>query len=128
MSNGIIIADGYPFPSPDYQSGKQTQSTTVDKGRSIDNVFIGRRVGRDNAKTEWKWTRLPADTWQQMCSIFRKNFVVSVKYYDMALGVITRRMYVSDRSARPDGIAEDGMTWLRAADCTLNLIDTGEGE
>ena len=49
-----------------------------------------------------------------------------VEYYDMAKGeVISRKMYVSDRTAQPFEIDPATGAWTKAKSCKLNLVDTG---
>lgn len=125
---GYIWVSDTPFPYPDYESGMQTQSTTVNGGRNAMNQFIGQQVGRVQAKIEMQWTKLDASLWASMLRMFDPdyggNFVNPVRYYDMtAAQMITRNMYVSDRSATPYSVDPDTGIWLLARNCKLNLIE-----
>ncbi|MEG0899510.1 MAG: hypothetical protein RSF40_07370 [Oscillospiraceae bacterium] len=127
MSRGFIELSGVAVPFPDYGSGKQTTSTTVNGGFNALNVFIGQRVGRDRTKMELSLGELDAGLWSELCQKFKVGFVNSVRYYDMVEGrIITRKFYVNDRSALPDKVNEQG-EWITAKDCSFNVIDTGEG-
>lgn len=70
---------------------------------------------------------MDAQTWAALLRLFQANFVNTVEYYDMTEGkVVSRRMYVSDRTAQPKRIDPATGVWLEAKNCKLNLIDTGE--
>lgn len=61
-----------------------------------------------------------------MLQLFDRYFINPVSYYDMSKGaIITRNMYVGDRTARPLDIDRSTGIWTYARDCKLNLIDTG---
>lgn len=122
----FITIGGVPAPYPNCDSGLQTQATMVDGDRNGSGVFIGQRVGRDQSKVELQWFVLDAATWASLLQVFEDSFVNPVEYYDMVKGeIVTRNMYVSDRTARPGKIDPDTGVWLTARDCKLNLIDTG---
>lgn len=128
MANGAFITvAGEKFPWPDKESGLQTQSTLVSEGRNMDGVFIGQRVGRDLSKVELTWFRMDAQEWARLLRLFQRSFVNPVSYYDMtAGGIITRNMYVSDRTAQPERVDPATGIWITAKNCKLNLVDTGE--
>jgi len=123
----FLYVGGTAFPYPNKDSGLQTQATLVDGGRNTSGVFIGQKVGRDQSKFELEWASMDAQLWAKLLRIFKTDFVNPVTYYDMTEGtVITRRMYVSDRSALPKKINPDTGAWITAMACKLSLIDTGE--
>lgn len=127
--NAYITVNGVPFPYPNKESGLQTQSTFVSSGRNVNGVVIGQRVGRDQVKVELQWKRMDAQLWAGLLQIFQSNFMVTVSYYDMTAGkILSRRMYVGDRTARPGRVDPATGVWLEAKDCKLNLIDVGEGD
>lgn len=127
MEDAFITVAGVKFPYPNKESGLQTQSTLVDGGLNSYGVFIGQRVGRDKSKVELQWYSMPAQIWANLLQLFQANFVNTVEYYDMAAGkVISRRMYVNDRTAQPKKIDPHTGEWITAKNCKLNLIDTGE--
>ena len=128
-TGAFIRAEGFAFPWPDRESGLQTISTMVDGGRNSMGVFIGQRIGRDQSKVELTWYMLDAKLWSTMLQIFKRKFVVPISYYDMEAGdIITRNMYVSDRSGNPGVVDPNTGKWITAKRCKLNLIDTGEEE
>lgn len=124
---GFITVNGMKFPYPDYNSGLQTTATLVNSGRNANGVMVGQQIGRTQSKVEMTWAVLDAATWASMLQIFRTHFIVSVSYYDMeAGGIITRKMYVSDRTAQPLAVNPSTGAWITAQKCKLDLIDTGE--
>lgn len=126
MIDAFIEIDGLALPYPNKDSGLQTQITLVDGSRNQNGVFIGQKVGRDQSKVELQWYSMQAGLWSQLLKLLRAKVNHAVKYYDMAEGtIITREMYVSDRSARPKRIDPHTGVWLIAADCKLSLVDTG---
>lgn len=125
----FLYIGGYPVPWPDKDSGLQTVSTLVDGGRNAEGIFIGQRIGRNQSKVELTWYTLSAQTWSTILQIFKTKFIVSIEYYDMEVGdIITRKMYISDRSARPGQVDINTGKWITAKQCKLNLIDTGEDD
>lgn len=126
MGAFITIA-GKWFPWPRWGSGLQTQTTLVSEGRNAEGVIISQRVGRDQSKIELEWAVMDAKKWAELLQIFEDQFINSVSYYDMAKGkIITRNMYVSDRTASPLKVDPATGAWLEVKDCKLNLVDTGE--
>lgn len=122
----FLFVRGTPFPYPNKDSGLQTIATLVTSGRNESGVFIGRKIGRDQSKVELQWSSMAAATWAQLLQIFDEHFVNPVTYYDMSKGtMITRNMYVSDRTAKPQKIDPNTGAWIIAKDCVLSLVDTG---
>lgn len=125
MSEAFITVAGVNFPWPAYASGLQTQTTSVSGGRNAKGVFIGQRVGRDEAQVELFWPVMPAAQWSALLQLFKTSYVNDVTYFDAAEGQkVTRKMYVSDRSQAPHEVDSDGNVTVWR-DCKLNLIDTG---
>lgn len=124
----FLVVNGKTFPMARVDSGKQTASTMVTDGRNALAVFIGQKIGRDQSKIEYVCPALSADEWSEILMIFNKNFVNNVTFFDMVTGKKkTRRMYVNDRTAIPYAVDDDGNVTVWK-DCSLNLIDTGEGD
>jgi hypothetical protein len=124
--SAFITVNGVQFPYPDYDSGLQTSATLVNSGRNANGVLVGQQIGRTQSKVELSWNVLDAAVWASMLQQFRSNFIASVTYYDMEQGgLITRRMYVSDRTAKPFTVDPKTGIWIKAKQCKLNLIDTG---
>ena len=127
MQDAFITVAGVRFPYPNRDSGLQTRSTLVSGSRNARGVFIGQRIGRDQVKVELQWFTMEAALWAKLLQLFDLNFVNTVEYYDMTEGeVISRRMYVNDRTAQPLEIDLQTGAWLTVKNCKLNLIDTGE--
>lgn len=121
----FITVNGVPFPWPDYSSGLQTTTTLVNSGRNANGVLVGQQVGRTQSKVQLSWNILDAKVWASILQIFRTDFAVPVTYYDQEAGdLITRQMYVSDRTAQPQKVDSSGR-WITAKQCKLDLIDTG---
>lgn len=123
----FLYVNGTAFPYPNKESGLQTQTTLVNGGRNASGVFVGQKIGRDQSKVELQWASMDAQTWAKLLQIFEANFVNTVTYYDMTKGtIISRKMYVSDRTASPRTINPDTGVWLTVKNCSLSLVDTGE--
>lgn len=124
----FIYLNGTAVPYPSFESGLQTIATVVDGARMADGVFRGKKLGRDQSKVELKWAVLPPSTWSAILQILDADFVVSVRYLDMVTGQwITRQMYPGNRTARPLFINRATGRPQYWRDCSVNLIDTGEG-
>lgn len=126
--NGAIKIAGIPIINPSYESMKQTVATMVNSGRNADAQFIGQKIGRDQVKIELDWDYLTGEEWAAILSIFERNFVNEVEYFDMVKQRIVRReMYVGDRSGRPFNPDQqmNPRAWVQ---CKANLIDTGRGD
>ena len=123
----FIYLNGLAVPYPYYESGLQTTATLVDGARMADGVFRGKKIGRDQSKVELKWAALTPEVWSSILSVLANSFVVSVQYYDMVIdGWNTRKMYCSDRTARPFMVDTNTGRPKYYLDCAVNLIDTGE--
>lgn len=124
---GAITIAGIPIPNPNYSSMMQTVATLVNSGRNADGQFIGQKLGRDQSKIELQWDYLTAEEWAAILSIFDRNFVNEVTFFDMvSQRFITREMYVGDRTGRPFNPDQlmNPRAWL---ECKANLVDTGRG-
>lgn len=124
---GVIRIAGVPIPNPNYQSLKQTIATIVNSGRNADAQVIAQKIGRDQSKIELSWDYLTSEEWGAILSIFDRSFINEVTYFDMVKQqLITREMYVGDRTGRPFNPDElmNPRAWL---ECKANLIDTGRG-
>lgn len=125
-----MTVNGVAWPWPDAYSvsgaaGTQTTATLVNSGRNANGVLVGEQIGRTQSKLTLSWNVLDAQVWASMLQQFSATFTASVAYYDMEQGkVITRQMYVGDRTALPLGVNPDG-SWIKAQQCKLDLIDTG---
>ena len=125
---GALIIGGVRVPNPNDDSLTQTIATLVNSGRNAEGQFVGQKIGRDQTKIELQWDMLTTDEWAAILSIFERNFVNEVTYFDAVKKRFhTRQFYVGDRSGRP--FNPDMLMNPRAwRDCKANLIDTGVGD
>lgn len=115
------------LPNPDYTSGKGTIATMVNSGRNANAVVIAQKIGRDQDKSELKWSFLNKEVWEKMVRFWDDNFFFNFTYYSPVAGAkITRKCYVGDRSQRPFNIDSNGNP-IAYVDCSANIVDTGEG-
>jgi len=128
MTGGFITINGIKVPYPDMGSGLQEIETAVTAGFNLKNIFIGSRVGRDRNKINLQWSKLPTETWAKLLQTFDSSFVTTVEYFDMRRNAFhTRKFYCGNRSARPWKVDKNTGQWIAAADCSVNLVDTGVG-
>jgi hypothetical protein len=117
---------GLDLPEPSTYSGNT--ATLVDSGRNVQGELIASVVREDVAKVELSWNYLTAQQWAAINKKFSGkhggSFVNDVTFYDQTSGDwITRRMYVSDRSAgmwRRDPTNGNILGWTN---CKLSLIE-----
>ncbi len=122
----LVRVAGLDLPEPSTYSGNT--STLVDSGRNVQGELIASVVREDVAKVELTWNYLTAQQWaainKKFSSKYGGSFVNDVTFYDQTSGDwITRRMYVSDRSAgmwRRDPTNGNILGWT---DCKLSLIE-----
>lgn len=123
LSGGTAIA----LPNPDYESGKGTIATMVNSGRNASAVVTAQKIGRDQDKTELAWDYMNKSEWETLMSFFDTNFFFNFTYYSpVSKSKITRKFYVGDRTYKPYDIDSSGNP-IAYKDCSLNVIDTGEG-
>lgn len=115
------------LPNPETTSGKGTIATMVNSGRNASAVVTAQKIGRDQDKSELKWTFLNKEEWESILAFFDVNFFFSFTYYSPVKKTkITRKCYVGDRTYSPFDIDDSGNP-VAYKDCALNIIDTGEG-
>lgn len=122
----LVSIGSYDFPEPSTYSG--TTSTIVDSARNVQGIMIGSVVRNDVAKIEMTWRYLTAEQWSTMLKMFTPTlggqFINDTTFLDQVRnGYVTRKMYVSDRTAGmwrrdPDTGAVMGYT-----DCRIALIE-----
>jgi hypothetical protein len=123
LSGGDTIS----IPNPDKDSAMGIISTLVDSGRNSEGVVVAQKIGRDQGKTELKWSILTKNEWEAMVRFWHNNFFFNFTYYDDISGTkITRKFYVGDRSRRPLEITEQGIP-VAYVDCSADVVDTGSG-
>ena len=122
----LVRVAGLDLPEPSTYSGNT--ATLVDSGRNVQGELIASVVREDVAKVEMTWNYLTAEQWAAINKKFSGkhggSFVNDVTFYDQTSGDwITRRMYVSDRSAgmwRRDPTNGNILGWTN---CKLSLIE-----
>ena len=123
LSGGTTIE----LPNPSTDSGKATIATMVNSGRNASAVVTAQKIGRDQDKTELAWPYMNKADWEELLKFFDENFFFNFTYYNPVAGrKITRKFYVSDRKYQPFAIDDNGEP-TAYKECTLNVVDTGEG-
>jgi hypothetical protein len=123
LAGGAIIS----IPNPEQSSGKNLIATLVNSGRNAEGVTTAQKIGRDQEKTEMKWTYLEKDEWEGLLRFWNDNFYFLFTYYSRVSGTkISRVFYIGDRSDQPINVDESGIP-IAYRDCVANVIDTGEG-
>lgn len=126
MANALVTVGGYALPEPSTYSGNT--ATLVDSARNVEGKMIGSVIRDDVAKVELTWRYLTVEQWATINKLFKisagGSFINNVTFFDQTSGgYITRKMYVSDRSAglwRRHPTTGEIMGWT---DCKLNLIE-----
>ncbi len=121
-----MTVGGYEFPEPSTYNG--ITSTVVDSARNTEGYVIGTVIRDDLAKVELTWNMLTVEQWARVLQCFDRryggSFYNNVTFFDQVTGdYVTRRMYVSDRSApmwSRDPVTGAVKGWLG---CSLNLIE-----
>ena len=122
----LVRVAGLDLPEPSTYSGNT--ATLVDSGRNVQGELIASVVREDVAKVELTWNYLTAQQWaainKKFSSKYGGSFINDVTFYDQTSGDwVTRRMYVSDRSAgmwRRDPTNGNILGWTN---CKLSLIE-----
>ena len=115
------------LPNPNKDSAAATIATLVNSGRNANAVVTAQKIGRDQDKTQLDWTYLDKEEWEKLLRFFDKNFYFIFTYYSPVAGhKISRIFYVSDRTYRPFDIDANGEP-TAYTDCSLSVVDTGEG-
>lgn len=115
------------LPNPDIDSGKNIISTFVNSGRNALAVVTAQKIGRDQEKTELKWSYLTKDEWESLIRFWDNHFFFNFHYYSRKTGErITRKFYIGDRSDRPYAVDAYGIP-TAYVDCSASVVDTGEG-
>lgn len=116
------------LPNPDTDAGEFQVETMVNSGRNAAAVVVAQKIGRDQDKTKFKWNFLNKDDWENILKFFNDNFFFNFTYYSAVFSTrITRKCYISDRYSKPFAIDSSGIP-VAYKDCSLSIVDTGEGE
>jgi hypothetical protein len=118
----LVTIAGTALPEPSSYSG--TTSTLVDSARNVKGYVVGSVVRSDVAKVELTWRYLTAEQWATVLSLFKKNFYNEVEFYDQTVaGWVTRKMYVSDRTAGMFRRNPENGNVMGYTDCALSLVE-----
>lgn len=120
-------AERISLPNPDMDSGKNIIATLVNSGRNANAIVTAQKIGRDQDKTECKWSYLEKTDWERLLRFWDKNFFFNFIYYSRVKSQkISRKFYIGDRSDQPFNVDASGVP-TAYKNCVANLIDTGEG-
>lgn len=123
------VAGGEPLwlPNPNTDSAEGLIATLVNSARNASGIVTAQKIGRDQDKTTLKWTYLDKDVWEELLQFFDTNFFFKFSYYSpVKQARIMRTFYVSDRTYKPFAVDVKGIP-TAYKDCSLNVVDTGEG-
>lgn len=124
------VGGGEPLwlPNPNADSAEGLIATLVNSARNASGIVTAQKIGRDQDKTTLAWTYLSKEEWEELLQFFDTNFFFKFSYYSPVRGSrITRTFYVSDRAYKPFAVDLDGVP-VAYRDCSLSVVDTGEGD
>lgn len=115
----------YVVPIPSTYTGNT--ATIVDSARNVEGKMIGTVVRNDVAKVSMTWNYLPSQAWAELLMQFSPaaggSFTRQVTFFNQATNsLITRTMYVSDRTANSFLLGADGLP-RGYQNCTFSLIE-----
>ena len=114
-----------PFPS----SGAFETARIVDSARNANGVVVGQQIGRSNDKQNMSWNVLPTTKWWEMNQFIEDNGLFFwCHYFNHNLGSwYDRWFYCGNFSCEPTMV--DASTGIPKyyLNCSVNVIDTGEG-
>lgn len=122
----LITVSGVPLPEPSTYSG--STATAVDTARNVLGYMVGAVVRDDMAKVEVSWSYLTVAQWSNILKLFSVKhggeFVNDVKFFDQTSGgYVTRKMYVSDRTAGMWRRDSNTGAVLGFTGCALSLVE-----
>lgn len=99
-----MTAGGTDFVVPIPSTYVGNTATIVDSARNVEGKMIGTVVRNNVAKITMTWAYISAEDWANLLMQFSPahggNFTRNVAFFDQATNsVVTREMYVSDRSS-----------------------------
>lgn len=117
-----------PFPA--VGGGLFTTSRNVDAGRNANGVVVGQMVGRSIDKQNMSWKVLPPEKWWEMNRFVEDNGMFFwCHYFSHGLGKwMDRKFYCGDFTANPYMVDANTGSPKWYLDCSVNVIDTGEGD
>lgn len=124
------VAGGKPLwlPNPNTDSAEGLIATLVNSARNASGVVTAQKIGRDQDKVTLAWKYLDKEEWEALLKFFDTNFFFYFNYYHpVTQARRTRVFYVSDRTYKPYAVDAAGIP-VAYKDCTLSVVDTGEGD
>ncbi len=99
----LISIGAYDFPDPSEYDANT--ATIVDSARNTEGVMVGNVIREDVAKVSMSWRFITVANWstllQKFDSKYGGNFIRDVTFFNQVTGTWeTRKMYISDRSAK----------------------------
>jgi len=124
----LVSIGAYDFPDPsEYEANT---ATIVDSARNTQGMMIGSVILNDVAKATMSWRFISVQDWAAILQKFDNrfvggNFIQNVTFFNQTVGTWeTRKMYVSDRSAKIFKRDENGDI-IGYVGARLSLIDVG---
>ena len=124
----LVSIGAFNFPEPSEYDANT--STIVDSGRNASGVMIGAVILDDVAKITMSWRFITVQNWASILQKFDNhfvggNFIQNVTFFNQSVGTWeTRKMYVSDRSAKIFKRDTSGNI-IGYVGARLSLIDVG---
>lgn len=122
----LVSVGGFDFPEPSSYSG--STATLVDSARNSAGYTVGSVIRDDVGKVQISWKYLTIEQWSDILKCFSiaagGAFYNDVTFFCQDTGGwVTRKMYVSDRTAgmwRRQPETGDVMGWT---ECQLSLVE-----
>ena len=99
----LISIGAYDFPDPSEYDANT--ATIVDSARNTEGVMVGNVIREDVAKVSMSWRFITVSNWANILKKFDSqyggSFIQNVTFFNQVTGTWeTRKMYISDRSAK----------------------------
>lgn len=99
----LISIGAYDFPDPSEYDANT--ATIVDSARNSEGVMVGNTIREDVAKVSMSWRFITVANWANILKKFDSqhggSFIQNVTFFNQVTGTwVTRKMYISDRSAK----------------------------
>lgn len=116
----LVTVGGVALPTPSSYTALNVD--IVDSGRNAQGVIVSNVIRHDVAKIEITWNFLTISEWAGVCSLFKTNFINSVRFLNQSSGAYeTRNFYVGDR--QPEGLMAVGGIVKGWKNCKLSLME-----